>query len=81
MKFFSGFCLCNEKELFKEYLEENEFVVAGFSKGAQEAIEYALNAPHRIDKIQLFSPAIFDYNQKLIDFNLLKSQGDGLPFA
>jgi hypothetical protein len=72
MKFFSGFCLCNEKELFKEYLEENEFVVAGFSKGAQEAIEYALNASHRIDKIQLFSPAIFDYNQKLIDFNLLK---------
>lgn len=70
MKYFSGFCLCNEKEIFKEFLEEKEFVVAGFSYGAQKALDYALNSKKRIDKLQLISPAFFDYNQKIIDLNL-----------
>ena len=70
MKYFSGFCLCNEKELFKEYLEDDEFVVAGFSKGAQDALEYVLNTDKRIDKLQLLSPAFFDYPQKIIQMNL-----------
>jgi len=71
MNYFSGFCLCNEKELFSEYLEDGEFVVAGFSKGAQDALIYALNATHRIDKLQLLSPAFFDYSDRLIQKNLL----------
>jgi len=70
MKYFSGFCLCNEKELFKEYLEDGEFVVAGFSKGAQDALEYVLNTDKRVDKLQLLSPAFFDYPKKVIDLNL-----------
>ena len=70
MKYFSGFCLCNEKEIFKEFLEEKEFVVAGFSYGAQKALDFALNSKKRVDKLQLFSPAFFDYNQKIIDLNL-----------
>ncbi len=70
MKFFSGFCLCNEKNLFKEFLQESEFCIAGFSYGAQKAIDYALNSNKRIDKIQLLSPAFFDYNKKIIDLNL-----------
>jgi len=70
MKYFSGFCLCNEKELFKDYLEEKEFVVAGFSKGAQDALDYAINSNHRIDKLQLISPAFFDYSKKIIDLNV-----------
>ncbi|MEO1923164.1 MAG: pimelyl-ACP methyl ester esterase BioV [Nautiliaceae bacterium] len=70
MKYFSGFCLCGEKELFKEYIEDKEFVVAGFSKGAQEALDYILNTDKRVDKLQLLSPAFFEYNEKIIELNL-----------
>ena len=70
MKYFSGFCLSKEKELFKEYLEERKFIVAGFSYGAQKAVDYVLNSNTRVDKLQLLSPAFFNYNQKIIDLNL-----------
>ena len=70
MKYFSGFCLKNEKELFKEYLEEGEFVVAGFSYGAQKALDYVLTTKNRVDKLQLLSPAFFDYPKKIIDLNI-----------
>ena len=70
MKYFSGFCLENEKEIFKEYLEDKEFVVAGFSYGAQKALDYVLNSNQRVDKLQLLSPAFFDYNEKIIKLNL-----------
>ena len=70
MKFFSGFCIEIDKNFFKEYIEDKEFVVAGFSYGAQKAIEYVLNANKRIDKLQLLSPAFFDYPQKIIDLNI-----------
>ncbi len=70
MVYFSGFCLKNEKFLFKDYLEEREFVVAGFSYGAQKALDYVLNSKKRVDKLQLISPAFFDYNKKIIDLNL-----------
>ena len=59
MKFFSGFCFQNEVELFKEYLNDSDFCVAGFSKGAQEAFEFCFTCKQRIDKLQLFSPAFF----------------------
>ncbi len=70
MRFFSGFCLCNEKELFREYLEEGDFVVAGFSYGAQKAVEFVLNTPYRVDKLQLLSPAYFSYHKKIIEMNI-----------
>ncbi len=69
MKFFSGFCLKNDKKFFKEYLEEG-LVVAGFSKGAQEALDYVLTSKERVDKLQLFSPAFFNYSEKIIEMNL-----------
>ncbi len=62
MKFFSGFCLRNESALFDEILEpwrENRYTVAGFSKGAIEAVEYALLSNSRIDRVLLLSPAWF----------------------
>lgn len=59
MTFFSGFSLQGEKELFSQYIDESDFCVAGFSLGAIEAIQYALEHTRRIDKIQLFSPAFF----------------------
>ena len=70
MKFFSGFCVNIDKNFFSEYLEDNEFVVAGFSYGAQKAVDYILNTSKRIDKLQLLSPAFFNYPQKIIDLNI-----------
>ncbi len=58
--YFSGFSLCNEKELFNQYLIDNEFTVSGFSYGAQKAVEYALNIQTRVDTLQLFSPSYFN---------------------
>ena len=60
--YFSGFCLANEKELFKQFIIENDFTVSGFSYGAINALEYTikqLKNNKRIDKLQLFSPAYF----------------------
>ena len=58
--YFSGFSLKGEKELFKEYIIENDFTVSGFSYGAQKALEYVLNTDTRVDLLQLFSPAFFN---------------------
>ena len=61
--FFSGFCLENEKELFSEYLIENDYTLSGFSYGAIEAFEFAYNSVAmdiRVDLVQLFSPAFFN---------------------
>ncbi len=59
MRFFSGFSLCHEAELFKNLLAEGDFVVAGFSKGAIEACEYVAQTQSRVDLLQLISPAYF----------------------
>ena len=59
MKFFSGFCLANEQELFTPYLNQSDFTVAGFSYGAIKAFEYTFTCKERIDTLQLFSPAFF----------------------
>ena len=62
--YFSGFCLENEKELFKEYLIENYVTVSAFSYGCISLVENIVNGTYssnhykkRIDTIQLFSPA------------------------
>ena len=58
-KYFSGFSLKNEEELFAPYLIENDFTVSGFSYGAIKAFEYVLQSEKRVDTLQLFSPAFF----------------------
>ncbi|WP_321467883.1 pimelyl-ACP methyl ester esterase BioV [Halarcobacter sp.] len=63
-KFFSGFCLDNEKELFKEYILDKDFCVAGFSHGAIKAFEYVYLKNKRVDTLQLFSPAFFQTMDK-----------------
>ena len=63
-KYFSGFCFENEKELFKEYLYQNDFCVSGFSYGAIKAFEYVYNTKLRVDTLQLFSPAFFQTMDK-----------------
>lgn len=62
--FYSGFCLENEQELFSEYLVENDFTVSGFSYGAIKAFEEVLESSLRVDKLQLFSPAFFQTQDK-----------------
>ena len=62
--FFSGFCLENEEELFSEYATPNDFTISGFSYGAIKAFEEVLNSNERVDKLQLFSPAFFQTQDK-----------------
>ncbi|MBT8343508.1 MAG: pimelyl-ACP methyl ester esterase BioV [Sulfurovum sp.] len=59
MKYFNGFSLKNEEELFSEYLMNSDYCVAGFSYGAQQAFEYVYHAKERIDRLILLSPAFF----------------------
>lgn len=59
MRYFNGFSLCGEEHFFDDYLVESDTTVAGFSYGAQQALHYALQAPHRIDRVILLSPAFF----------------------
>ena len=61
--YFSGFCLSEEKELFQEYLIENDYTISGFSYGAIKAFEFALASSAmdiRVDLLQLFSPSFFN---------------------
>jgi len=70
MRYYSGFCFWNERELFKEYLDDSEFCVAGFSYGAQKALIDAVHTNKRVDKLQLLSPAFFNLNPKFIKLQL-----------
>jgi esterase/lipase len=65
MRYFSGFCLEYESELFEKFICRDDFCIVGFSYGAQKALEYAFTCKERIDKLQLISPAFFmDKNDK-----------------
>jgi len=60
MKFFSGFSLENEEELFDFWLDKSQYSVAGFSYGAIKAFEYVYNSKNRVDRLILLSPAFFE---------------------
>jgi len=59
MKYFNGFSLQGEETLFSSYLIESEYCVAGFSYGAQQALEDVYASKVRIDRLILLSPAFF----------------------
>lgn len=62
MKFYSGFSLCKEDDLFDAFIKTSEYTVCGFSYGAIKAFEHVkkeLENSSRIDTLQLFSPAFF----------------------
>lgn len=59
MKYFNGFSLQGEEELFTPYLIKSDYCVAGFSYGAQLAFEYVYHCKERIDRLILISPAFF----------------------
>ncbi len=64
MNFFSGFALKGEEGLFDTFLDRSAFCVAGFSKGAIEAVEFALKCESRVDRLQLLSPAFFQHKDE-----------------
>jgi len=59
MKYFNGFSLKGEEGLFRSYITQGNYTVAGFSYGAQQAFEYAYASKERIDRVVLLSPAFF----------------------
>jgi len=62
MTYFSGFSLQGEAGIFSEFLgdvEENPYVVAGFSYGAQKALAHVCDTRRRVDRLLLLSPAWF----------------------
>jgi len=64
MKYFHGFSLQNEEHFFDSYIDNNDYTVAGFSYGAQQALEYTYVSKERIDKLILLSPAFFQTHKK-----------------
>ena len=64
MKYFNGFSLKGEEKFFNEQLLNGNYVVAGFSFGAQKAFEYAYHSDKRIDRLILLSPAFFQNHKK-----------------
>jgi len=67
MQFFSGFSLTNESYLFEDFIDESEYSVCGFSYGAIKALRHAqeeLAKGHRVDRLQLLSPAFFQGKDK-----------------
>ncbi len=59
MRFYSGFCFKNEEILFEDILIDDQFTVAGFSKGAVDAFEYVYGSDRPYKRLQLISPAFF----------------------
>ena len=57
--YVNGFSLQDEAQFFGEYLVRNDFTVAGFSYGAQQAFEYVYATEERVDRLILLSPAFF----------------------
>ncbi len=81
-RYFSGFSLENEKELFNDYIIENDFTISGFSFGAIKAFEEALNSDKRVDLLQLFSPAFFQtQNEKFVRMQLMFFKKDSKSYC
>jgi hypothetical protein len=82
MRYFSGFCLKEESELFDEFTCKSDFSVCGFSYGAIKAFEYTLRCKERIDKLQLFSPAFFmDKDEKFKKLQTLYFKKDSNAYC
>ena len=82
--YFSGFCLQNDIELFKEYIKEGDFNISGFSYGAIKAMQYTLSEVKnnkRVQLLQLFSPAFFqDQNKKYKRLQLMFYKKDEVEY-
>ena len=82
MRYFSGFGFGNEAELFGEWIPHGDTVVAGFSYGAQRALEYVLASSRRVDRLVLLSPAFFhDKNDAFVRLQLKHFKRDAAAYA
>lgn len=80
--YYSGFSLKNEKEIFAEFIKENDFTVSGFSYGAIKAFEDVLKSDERVDLLQLFSPAFFQtQSEKFIRMQLMFFKKDSKSYC
>lgn len=59
--FFNGFALEMDEAVKNRFYHASDFTIAGFSYGAQRAVEEALQSSQRIDSLLLFSPAFFQH--------------------
>jgi len=59
LRYFNGFSLRGEEALFGDFLVRSDLCVAGFSYGAQQALEYVYHTKERVDRLILLSPAFF----------------------
>ena len=64
MKYFNGFSLRGEEELFSDFVSREDFTLVGFSYGAQLAFEEAYRSRKRVEKLILLSPAFFQTEKK-----------------
>ena len=64
MKYFSGFCLKEEEEIFSKYIINSSSSICGFSYGAIKAFEEAYKTSKRVDRLILLSPAFFQTQKK-----------------
>ncbi len=64
VKYFNGFSLQGEENIFTSYLDSNNFTLIGFSYGAQLAFEEAYSSTSRIEKLILLSPAFFQSQKR-----------------
>ena len=64
MKYFSGFCLKDEEEIFDRYISNSSSSICGFSYGAIRAFEEAYKTHKRVDRLILLSPAFFQTQKK-----------------
>ena len=67
MRYFSGFGLQMDRIFFKEILDNSNYTIAGFSYGAQKAMQEAVSQVknnQRVQKLQLISPAFFQHLKK-----------------
>jgi len=82
VKYFNGFSLKGEESIFASYLSEGDFVVAGFSYGAQRAFEYVYASDRRVEKLILISPAFFQTQKRsFIRMQLRYFESDPLNYS
>jgi pimeloyl-ACP methyl ester carboxylesterase len=77
MRFFSGFSLDGESELFDFWTTRSSVEVVGFSYGAIKALEYTFSQDVRVDRLILLSPAFFnDRDEKFKRLQLIHFKRD-----
>jgi pimeloyl-ACP methyl ester carboxylesterase len=64
LKFFSGFCVEGESELFSDFIQPKVEAIVGFSYGAIGAFEYAMQRKEFFKKLILLSPAYYAHTSE-----------------